>query len=114
MSGTRPPQWTLVNRRPAADVSSPGDLPTAADDLAHGGTKGEATSPPVPEPPAQTPVKSSASEPTKTKRLNIDVPASLHHAIMVQARVTGKTAKDEITPLLREHYAEALRLYPLP
>lgn len=108
MTGTRRPKWTLVNRRPDADVSS-----TAADDLTRGGTAGEAT-PPAPEPPAQPPERSSASEPTKTKRLTIDVPASLHHAIMVQARVTGKTAKDEITTLLREHYADALRLYPLP
>lgn len=114
MSGSRRPQWSLVTRRPAAGVSSPGDLPTAADDLVRGGTQGEATSPPAPEPPAQPQVRSSASEPTKTKRLTIDVPASLHHAIMVQARVTGKTAKDEITPLLSEHYADALRLYPLP
>lgn len=56
---------------------------------------------------AQTPVESSASE--STKRLTIEVPASLHHAIMVHARVTGVTAKDEITPLLRQHYADALK-----
>lgn len=53
------------------------------------------------------PVESSASE--STKRLTIEVPASLHHAIMVHARVTGVTAKDEITPLLRQHYADALK-----
>jgi hypothetical protein len=108
MSGTKRPQWSLVPRRPsAAEASSPGDLPATADDWVRRGT--EAVTPPAPEPPAQTPVESSASE--STKRLTIEVPASLHHAIMVHARVTGVTAKDEITPLLRQHYADALKLY---
>lgn len=93
----------LAPRRP----SSSADLPAAADDWVRGGRE---TTPP---PPAVAEV-AAASAKEATKRLTIDVPASLHHAIMVQARVTGKTAKDEITPLLREHYADALRLYPLP
>ncbi|GAY19414.1 hypothetical protein MSZK_61400 [Mycobacterium sp. shizuoka-1] len=100
---TRP---DLTPRRPSAAA----DLPAAADDWVRGGREGtETTPPPAPEPPAQPPVESSASEPTK--RLTIEVPASLHHAIMVHARVTGVTAKDEITPLLRQHYADALKLY---
>lgn len=105
MSGTKRPQWSLVPRRPSAAEVSSRDLPATADDWVRRGT--EAVTPPAPEPPAQTPVESSASE--STKRLTIEVPASLHHAIMVHARVTGVTAKDEITPLLRQHYADALK-----
>ncbi|MBS0338453.1 MAG: hypothetical protein JSS40_16960 [Proteobacteria bacterium] len=100
----------LAPRRPSAAA----DLPAAADDWVRGGREGteKTTAPPptpTPEPPAHPPVESSTSEPTK--RLTIEVPASLHHAIMVHARVTGVTAKDEITPLLRQHYADALKLY---
>lgn len=95
----------LAPRRP----SSGADLPSAADDWVREGKEaGQSTSPPAVLEVAVASAKEAA------KRLTIDVPASLHHAIMVQARVTGKTAKDEITPLLREHYADALRLYPLP
>jgi len=96
---TRP---ELTPRRPSAD------LPPAADDWVRQGAETPAP-PATPEPPAPTPEAASAGEPTK--RLTIEVPASLHHAIMVHARVTGITAKDEITPLLRMHYADALRLY---
>jgi hypothetical protein len=92
----------LTPRRPSAD------LPPAADDWVRQGAETPAP-PATPELPAPTPEAASASEPTK--RLTIEVPASLHHAIMVHARVTGITAKDEITPLLRKHYADALRLY---
>lgn len=93
----------LTPRRPSAD------LPPAADDWVRQGAETPAP-PATPEPPAPTPeVASSASEPTK--RLVIEIPESLHHAIMVHARVTGTSAKDEITPLLRRHYADALRLY---
>lgn len=93
----------LTPRRPSAD------LPPAADDWVRQGAETPAP-PTTPEPPP-TPeaAVSSASEPTK--RLVIEIPENLHHVIFVQARVTGTSAKDEITPILRKHYADALRLY---
>lgn len=96
----------LAPRRPSSNA----DLPPAADDWVREGT--EATAQSAPAPAVAGTAAASAKE--ATKRLTIDVPASLHHAIMVQARASGRTAKDEITPLLRSHYADALRRYPLP
>lgn len=47
----------------------------------------------------------------QTQRFTIDIPVGLHHAMKVQAAVTGVPMVDEVTPLLEAHYAEALRLY---
>lgn len=96
----------LAPRRPSAAA----DLPAAADDWVRGGREGtETTTSPAPEPPAQPPVESSASEPTK--RLTIEVPISLHHAIIMDTTARGTTAKADITPLLLQHYADAIKRY---
>lgn len=94
----------LTPRRPSAD------LPPAADDWVRKGAETPAPTTTTPEPPPPAP-EAAFSAGEKTKRLVIEIPESLHHVIMVQTKVTGISAKDEITPLLRRHYADALRLY---
>lgn len=71
---------------------------------------------------AQTPRAKRASataapeEQTKeaTKRLTLDVPESLHFAMKMRSVETDVPMVDEVTPLLLQHYAEAMRRYRRP
>lgn len=50
----------------------------------------------------------------RESRLTLDIPASLHFAMRMQATATKVPMVDEVTPLLLEHYADAMRRFPLP
>jgi hypothetical protein len=54
------------------------------------------------------------SAPRGKSRLTLDVPESLHFAMRMQATATKTPMVDEVTPLLLEHYADAMRRFPLP
>lgn len=47
-----------------------------------------------------------------TRRLTLDIPDSLHFAMRMRSTETGVAMVDEVTPLLLEHYAEAMRRFP--
>ena len=46
-----------------------------------------------------------------TRRLTLDIPASLHFAMKMRATATGVAMVDEVTPLLMAHYADDLKRY---
>jgi hypothetical protein len=67
-------------------------------------------------PPAKRTGTTTAPAATKeaTKRLTLDVPESLHFAMKMRSVETDVPMVDEVTPLLMDHYADAMRRYRRP
>lgn len=62
---------------------------------------------------ASQPAPVEPSAPREKSRLTLDIPESLHFAMRMQATATKTPMVDEVTPLLLEHYADAMRRFPL-
>ncbi|MDD4865657.1 MAG: hypothetical protein PHQ28_00515 [Mycobacterium sp.] len=58
---------------------------------------------------ATVPTEPNARE--ATKRLTLDIPESLHFAMKMLSVETNVPMVDEVTPLLMNHYADAMRRY---
>ena len=61
---------------------------------------------------SQTPSPQPAAPREAKSRLTLDIPDSLHFAMRMQSTATSVPMVDEVTALLLEHYAEAMRRFP--
>jgi len=82
----------MAPRRPSA-----AELPDAADQWVRGNDA--------------APTVAAAQPREATRRLTLDVPASLHFAMKMRATATGVAMVDEVTPLLLAHYADDMKRY---
>lgn len=91
----------MADKRPEMTPRRPStaELPEAADQWVHG-----ADAPPAAAVPSAGPREA-------TRRLTLDIPASLHFAMKMRATATGVAMVDEVTPLLQTHYADDLTRY---
>ncbi|WP_239657398.1 hypothetical protein [Mycobacterium riyadhense] len=92
------PRPDIAPRRP-----STAELPEAADQWVHGNDAPATASSAAPA--------TAAKPPEATRRLTLDIPASLHFAMKMRATATGVAMVDEVTPLLMAHYADDLKRY---
>ena len=90
----------MADKRPDMTPRRPStaDRSDSADQWVHGNDAAPAVSTP-------------AGPREATRRLTLDIPASLHFAMKMRATASGVPMVDEVTPLLAAHYADDLKRY---
>ena len=104
----------MADKRPGMAPRRPSsaELPGEADQWVHSGNDPTpAAAGPVAPAPAPPAPAVTAPQREATRRLTLDVPASLHFAMKMRATATGVAMVDEITPLLHAHYAADMERY---